>query len=93
MIPSPSFVETQLGDKHKEDYLYRVRNSFTHNATFAPGVHSAQLPLGPAGSIEWTFREQYRDKKFLYSIYSYDWPGAVTRALKAGLAARLLKLM
>jgi len=51
--------------QEKLDYLYKVRNDFTHNS-FSTGIFINPL----ANDTNWTYRETYYLKKRQYSVYT-----------------------
>ena len=51
--------------QEKQDYLYKIRNDYTHNS-FSTGILNKPLENDP----DWTYRETYYLKKWQYSVYT-----------------------
>ena len=63
---SKDLLETKMSTtQEKLDYLYKIRNDFTHNS-FSTGIFVNPL----AKEADWTYRETYYLKKRKYSVYT-----------------------
>jgi hypothetical protein len=83
----------ELGDgseEEQEDYLYRLRNEYTHSARYRgftlPWLEELKEPIWRAN-----FEQRFLPRHW-ESIYTLDWPRVLGKSLKAGYASYLSRL-
>lgn len=63
--PKDLLKTQEATNQEKQDYLYKIRNDYTHNS-FSTGIFNKPLENDP----DWTYRETYYSKKWQYSVYT-----------------------
>lgn len=90
ITPKPDGNQTD-----KENYLYRIRNEYTHKATIRGDFQAAAfkeiMPPGHEGMFTW--REQSVEAKELVTVMTMNWPTQLKKAVIAGMAYRVELLL
>jgi hypothetical protein len=79
-------------DQDKEGYLFRLRNEYTHDGLVRSGVHpqlTPAIPGFPSIGDTWLGREQEVCPDKWITIFTRGWPGALRRAVVAGMKRRV----
>jgi hypothetical protein len=85
----PSLEKLPVSDSDKEDFLYRVRNDYTHRSAWVGGVGDSQmlLPAGwPRDRVTTIFGSEVH-AHHTEQVWVLGWPWPLDRAVREGLAA------
>jgi hypothetical protein len=81
-----------VDEKKKMDWLFELRNAYTHRALYVPGTHTDSMPVEYRDDEAlWVTRERMTPAKTtLYAVKR--WPKALGEAVRAGLAQYVRRL-
>jgi hypothetical protein len=96
-VAPPLAGETELpivlDEEKKIDWLFQLRNGYTHRAEYVPGSHPDALPEDYRGDDRWWRMDDRSQSKSIveYSV-SGGWLAALEQAVRATLATVILEL-
>jgi hypothetical protein len=80
---------SRASDEEKEKFLFRLRNEYTHKARYVPGVTKSIWPSGAFDADGWEHFQQIFEKNDWTDIAVRNWPEAIEKTVRVGLAEYL----
>jgi hypothetical protein len=87
MPPSPDERQLLDDEKAKIDWLFHVRNKYTHSAAYVPGLSEADTPADLRGDTTVWLMDYSKSKTFKTTHSVQGWPHVLESAVHVGLAA------
>ena len=86
-LPGENEPPVLLDDNKKAEWLFQIRNEYTHRGLYVPGGHDVILPTDMRGDDEWWYMgDVYKETHVIrYSVRR--WPKILDVSVRAGLAA------
>lgn len=79
-------------ESEKEQYLYKLRNEYTHRAAYVPGVTKAIWPEGTIDPEAGEFFTQYFADNLWTNIIVKHWPELLEKIVHIGLAEYIRRI-
>jgi hypothetical protein len=76
-----------LGDKKKIDWLYALRNAYTHAGAYVPGGHPALTPPAFRGDDQWWVMDDKLTSSKTVRWSVRRWPEVLEECVRGGLAS------
>lgn len=90
----PAIGTIRAEEKVVLDYIYGLRNGYTHQGKAWGGVHPSLMPSIPdISDVVWHSREQWFDASYWYTANVNDWLPRLERVVRAGVAAHIARLL
>ncbi|MBI3920430.1 MAG: hypothetical protein HY318_03340 [Armatimonadetes bacterium] len=84
-----SGLERSHSEKEKMEYLYGLRNNYTHEARFIRGVAGMTYPEDWDSREVWVYKEQEFKANSWVTVAFRDWPGILESTVRTGLMVYL----
>jgi hypothetical protein len=90
-LPNETDPPVPLSENRKIDWLFSIRNQYTHRATYVPGLHDQMTPADMRGDDETWWMSDELSEKSTTAFSVSRWPRVLAECFRAGLLAYVMQ--